>query len=104
MDLATLVYKKDSLNSQQKIDLFDRRAIASKLQGCSFDPSFATPSLCAVISNGSLREIQYLCVFAPLRSFLPTAPGSLREIHSPRARRPTRLSLRANRMPDACGY
>jgi hypothetical protein len=29
---------------------------------------------------------------------------SLREFHYARARRPTRLSLRANRMPDACDY
>jgi hypothetical protein len=56
------------------------------------------------VAAGSLREIHYLCALAPLRSFLPTAMGSLREIHDARARRPTRLSLRANRMPDACGY
>jgi hypothetical protein len=30
---------------------------------------------------GSLREIHYLCAFAPLRSLFFQAAGSLREIH-----------------------
>lgn len=56
MDHTTLVCKKDTLNSQ---------------------PVSGSPGLSYPLP---LR----LCALASLRSFLPTAPGSLREIHDVR--------------------